>query len=213
MEELSQFNTVLQHRVGRKHANADALSRIPEGSCDIRSGDLPCGGCKHCQRADLWDAFTEDVDDAVPLVLPTVQSVVRDIGVFTDESTEGDNGETGSVSEVIGAATGDKSGKSDPEFQEEDLILKNLFQNSCQVDVLTVGGDFWVCACVPEPEPEVQAGSAVSEPSSWGFTFVDLLEAQSHDPDLSFALQWLSKGSSPGKRNCLQQVQVLSFIG
>ncbi len=73
MEELSQFNMVLQHRAGRKHANADALSRIPEGewfdagSCEIQSGDLPCGGCKHCQRADQWSAFTEDVDDAVLL--------------------------------------------------------------------------------------------------------------------------------------------------
>ncbi|KAH3893568.1 hypothetical protein DPMN_017716 [Dreissena polymorpha] len=100
MEELSQFNMVLQHRAGRKHANADALSRIPEregfaeGSCVIRSGDLPCGGCKHCQKTDLWDAFIEDVDDAVPLAQPTVQEVVCDLGTVTDEITEGGNGET-----------------------------------------------------------------------------------------------------------------------
>jgi hypothetical protein len=103
MEELSQFNMVLQHRAGRKHANADALSRIPEGewfdagSCEIRSGDLPCGGCKHCQRADQWSAFTEDVDDAVPLALPTVHEVVCHIGVCTDMSTVRGNGETGGV--------------------------------------------------------------------------------------------------------------------
>ena len=32
LEELSQFNMEIQHRPGKKHANADALSRIPGGN-------------------------------------------------------------------------------------------------------------------------------------------------------------------------------------
>jgi hypothetical protein len=31
LEELSQFNMEIQHRPGKKHTNADALSRIPGG--------------------------------------------------------------------------------------------------------------------------------------------------------------------------------------
>ena len=30
LEELAQYNMVIQHRSGKKHQNADALSRIPE---------------------------------------------------------------------------------------------------------------------------------------------------------------------------------------
>ena len=31
LEELSQFNMEIHHRPGKKHTNADALSRIPGG--------------------------------------------------------------------------------------------------------------------------------------------------------------------------------------
>jgi hypothetical protein len=31
LEELSKFNMEIQHRPGKKHTNADALSRIPGG--------------------------------------------------------------------------------------------------------------------------------------------------------------------------------------
>ena len=75
MEELSQFDMKLVHRAGVKHSNADALSRKPEqqGHCiaympGIPLVELPCGGCKYCERADSrWGAFTQEVDDAVPL--------------------------------------------------------------------------------------------------------------------------------------------------
>jgi hypothetical protein len=32
IEESSQFDMEIQHRSGKKHANADALSRIPVGT-------------------------------------------------------------------------------------------------------------------------------------------------------------------------------------
>ncbi len=50
MEELSQYNMVVQYRPGSKHGNADALSRIPISEiCDaysygVKLEDLPIGG-------------------------------------------------------------------------------------------------------------------------------------------------------------------------
>ena len=84
LEILSQYNMVLQHRVGRMHQNADTLSRLPanEGQCiaydaGVRLEDLPCGGCKYCRKAQQsWGSFLEDVDDAIPLVTKTVQPVL-----------------------------------------------------------------------------------------------------------------------------------------
>ncbi len=75
IEELSQFDMEIQHRPGKKHCNADALSRIPEYETvcpNYRLGldikQLPCGGCNYCARAHKnWSPFEEEVDYAVPL--------------------------------------------------------------------------------------------------------------------------------------------------
>ena len=77
MEELSQYHMVVKHRAGAKHGNADALSRIPdplspclEYIAGMRPADLPCKGCKYCTRAHYqWARFTEEVDEAIGLVV------------------------------------------------------------------------------------------------------------------------------------------------
>ena len=79
IEELSQFDMQILHRQGRKHSNADALSRIPDllEPCDCyRAGtdlkNLKCGGCPYCTRAHhQWSRFDEEVDDVVPLSFRT----------------------------------------------------------------------------------------------------------------------------------------------
>ena len=75
LEELSQYWMVISHRPGRKHDNADALSRLPEDiRCSayrhgIKLDDLPCGGWAYCTKRQLeWGKFISDVDEAVPLV-------------------------------------------------------------------------------------------------------------------------------------------------
>ena len=80
LEELSQFDIVLLHRSGKKHGNADGMSRIPDEVpfCDCYTAgsdpsSLPCGGCKYCQLAhDQWSRFEDDVDEVVPLAVKTV---------------------------------------------------------------------------------------------------------------------------------------------
>ena len=75
IEYIYQFKFVIVHREGRKHANADALSRIPtpQGTCDqyradVQLHELPCGGCRHCTARDAeWSTFLAEVDDVVPL--------------------------------------------------------------------------------------------------------------------------------------------------
>ncbi len=75
LEELSQFDMIIEHRAGVQHQNADGLSRIPipDSACvSQRSspGQLPCRGCAYCSRAhQRWAQFEEDVDDVVPLVV------------------------------------------------------------------------------------------------------------------------------------------------
>jgi transposase InsO family protein len=80
MEELSQYDMQIVHRPGRKHLNADGLSRIPDTlpNCNCYEAgksldSLPCGGCSYCARAhNQWSRFMEDVDDIVPLAVRVV---------------------------------------------------------------------------------------------------------------------------------------------
>ena len=75
LEELGQYHMKIEHRPGRRHQNADALSRIPDSDypCEnyrlgVRPEGLPCGGCSYCQKAhDNWSHFVDVVDDVVPL--------------------------------------------------------------------------------------------------------------------------------------------------
>ena len=52
IEVLSEFDFELEYRPGRKHSNADAMSRCPnprQCSCDVVvEHDLPCKACKKC---------------------------------------------------------------------------------------------------------------------------------------------------------------------
>ena len=75
IEYIFQFKFSISHRPGKKHGNADALSRPPDSSasCDkYESGmpleSLPCGGCSYCKRRqEEWEDFKTDVDDVVPI--------------------------------------------------------------------------------------------------------------------------------------------------
>ena len=86
-EELSRFAMTVQHRPGKQHQNADALSRIPvkEVVCrnyqhEIPLSELPCGGCKYCCRMHAnWNSFESQVDDVVELISGDVKSVGLDV--------------------------------------------------------------------------------------------------------------------------------------
>ena len=75
LEELQQYHFTIKHRPGKEHANADALSRLPEDweQCEkeVKPSDLPCGGCSYCTNLhEKWAEFTEEVDNVVPLGMP-----------------------------------------------------------------------------------------------------------------------------------------------
>ena len=75
LEVLSQYDFTLEHRIGAKHGNADGLSRIPcepdlcqnyDNKTSLK--DLPCGGCKDCERKSKEWAILDEFDDVVPLI-------------------------------------------------------------------------------------------------------------------------------------------------
>ncbi|MCG8033309.1 MAG: DDE-type integrase/transposase/recombinase [Candidatus Thiodiazotropha taylori] len=87
IEVLSHYNYKLEHRPGSRHKNADGLSRIPcvPETCQCYDGvtvleQLPCGGCKSCQKKHEQWTVLEEIDDVKPLVSKRVK--LRDISCF-----------------------------------------------------------------------------------------------------------------------------------
>ena len=80
IEILSEYDFVIEHREGRKHGNADAMSRLPcdPDNCDCYDKntileELPCGGCPTCRKRHRdWSNFLEEAD-VVPLSVKTVR--------------------------------------------------------------------------------------------------------------------------------------------
>ena len=70
MEELSNYSMQIVHRPGKLHTNADSLSRRPsdEPFCPYyrprsKLEDLPCKGCKYCEKTERnWGKFDLEVD-------------------------------------------------------------------------------------------------------------------------------------------------------
>ncbi|MCW4335780.1 MAG: RNase H-like domain-containing protein [Candidatus Thiodiazotropha endolucinida] len=213
LEELSQYNMVLRHREGRKHTNADSLSRMPasEGQCPafergVRPEDLPCGGCRYCVKADQsWGAFTEAVDEAVPPSSQSVLGIVDDDGhIISVDSTRGRIGRRDvSVVEENAERQVSDNGKT-VQAVELDLATPCLrVEAACEggsdvahVDIIFSGEEVHVLSV--ENRKEVEAKS-VDKPSSWGFSLEELKEAQGKDDTLSFILQWLNHSVNPGE--------------
>ena len=93
LEELSQYDMVIQHRPGIHHTNADAMSRIPGvGNCDCYQAgkelnSLPCGGCNYCAKLhSQWRRFEDEIDYVVPLAVR--QLVVQNNQTGADSENE-----------------------------------------------------------------------------------------------------------------------------
>ncbi|CAG2220004.1 unnamed protein product [Mytilus edulis] len=106
LEELAQFDMEIVHRPGKKHLNADGLSRIPEclEDCDCYNAgadveNLPCKGCQYCQRAHTqWSRFLNDVDDVIPLAKRQVSPLeVKIVSVEENPNNQSDESVTSSI--------------------------------------------------------------------------------------------------------------------
>ncbi len=88
LEELCQYDFDIEHRAGKHHSNADAMSRCGgelSNTCKLLSGREKCfKSChvedvKHCQKLhDHWERFEEDVDDVVPLAVRSIECATEE---------------------------------------------------------------------------------------------------------------------------------------
>ena len=226
LEILSQYDFHIQHRAGKKHCNADALSRIPEGlgECDEYDGQvelssLPCGGCKVCERKHLQWSSVLATDDVVPLTgrsarLPeapqiTVTPPEEDA---PSEPQEPEAEESGRVA-----------------FEEPiEIVTETLPPRPCHGLVynawltilgtgwglfvtLVLGALAWDLTRGTEPEPLDRAGHIRAARSKenrmpWisGYSAQELARYQKEDQDLAPALKWMEEKQRPDRDDVTQ---------
>ena len=176
MEELSQYDMVIKHRPGKNHGNADGLSRIVEdqaGCPNYLSGielkNLPCRGCKYCQKAhEAWTKFLQDVDEAVPLTKKKIiygQQI--DVSIAMIRLFGG---------EVLDDPSQDFNITSGSDIQEDNTNLKIVISEE-SVQIITISEDDGIVF--------------------QGFTTDDIGQAQGEDPDLRLILNFLKNQVEP----------------
>ena len=147
MEELGQYDMSVVHRKGVLHQNADSLSRQSEDVCECdcyRAGkdlkDLPCGGCRYCERMmNNWERFEDEVDDVVPLAtkevcqsmsirrLEEVKEERNWMGGVTDEEWKKLQEEDECVSKIIEWVS-KREAPSQKEWQSQSKGVKDLWR-------------------------------------------------------------------------------------
>ena len=91
IEELSQYDMIIQHCPGKQHGNADGLSQIPNDYCNcyeagINISSLPCRGCKCCTKVhNQWVRFLEEVDNVIPLAVRTASLDISPEEILSSE--------------------------------------------------------------------------------------------------------------------------------
>ena len=188
LEQLSRFRITFSHRKGKKHVNADSMSRIPDtipecvnATGTIRPEELPCYPCRYCQRAyDQWHDFKREVDDIVPI----------DKGTFR----------------VAAVSHG-----SDP-LDDEDLGLGQLFADASQTrtDSPSTSGDNLGETRAANDSTAKTSDSSITgnarecrvTPPNWveSYTSEDLRKFQLNDPKLRPVMGWLESKRTPSSQ-------------
>ena len=174
LEYIFQFRFRIQHHEGKKHGNADALSRQPASEADscpsyrsrVAPPDLPCGGCAYCsKRHQEWGDFLENVDDVGPLSGACRQVVTRSQARKAKEASatvdEQPQSRPGSQTKVTSPTTGVQTDGT-PEVEESRMHLATAD---------------WVTSIAP----------------------ADVRAEQRHDPDLNELYQWLLEQKKPSR--------------
>ena len=182
LEELGQYDMKVEHRPGRKHQNADALSRIPEKDylCEnyrlgILPESLPCGGCSYCHKAHKnWSYFADVVDDIVQLAVKPKQ-----------------------ISEIL------VDDSSEPEYQvtHMDVILTS------EEPIISVNG---VTVSSGDPATVPIANSSTAEVDLASAEV--LKREQLADGQLKYLRQWLESDAEPDEGTVMLMDPVGKFL-
>lgn len=193
------------HRSGKKHVNADALSRDIADSCQsyssqIQLRDLPCGGCKFCRRAhERWHDFSTDIDDVIPLAQMFAEGSTADEGNASGMKPLGPQ-----IRELLASGPFDPLDQSqvNVDFPSIELVVMKGSSGS-SIEISTFGEDKSVSQLgkakrskSTEEDSNQAAGEGISLSS---YSAEDMVRLQSSDKVLNFLRAYLESGVLPSE--------------
>ena len=205
LEELAQFDMTIVHRSGKKHLNADGLSRVPDrledcgcynAGASIES--LPCKGCPYCKRAHTqWSRFLDDVDDVVPLAQRQVTPLqVRTVTVDDDAHTDGST--SSSVQGLTASSVKKDSNVLDVTQQcSEDQIDQSEKYATYASQGLTASSANKAASEELETTLPYIEGDAIQTNWMKSYSKEDLRLLQLQDSDISPLIEWIEKNYKP----------------
>ena len=94
LEQLSEYQITIEHRPGRKHANADGLSRMQCKQCGRKEGEMDTGILTHSlvtPEKDDVDGFVRGIASQPSLSLDSLREAqLSDEGLQMDDEWEGE---------------------------------------------------------------------------------------------------------------------------
>ena len=204
IEELSQYNMVLQHRPGHKHVNADELSRLrsdvpcSEFNADIDIKELPCHGCDHCEKAhNNWYRFSQDVDD-----VRNYASAAHEVPVNQEQNCDESVTTATQVKPLIARLVNEGWTDLVTEHPGNNFHENENFDEN-RIDLETdLSGNVFNTKLFITGSPNVMAIGTAGKDNGFsfsGYTADELKSHQAKDRNLSLILSWLCSGDSPNE--------------
>lgn len=207
IEQMSAFDFMVEFRSGKKHENADSMSRCPnvrdcQCPADLEE-NLVCGPCPKCQKrsVDMESSMTANVSvtrrvssDLYNFPWTSLWSIVVWVfllpfqvlnGVFCQKKLENGSSFTGRDSDILPGMMKD-DGRLWPKLK---LWLQRPVISCLKGLPILAGGTPPVISCIRKTRQD----------ESWAlpYTMSKLRVKQLDDPDIKPVLQWKESGTRP----------------
>ncbi|VDI71163.1 Hypothetical predicted protein [Mytilus galloprovincialis] len=219
----------VKHRPGKRHQNADALSRLPDLACpqnrlaagNVLKHNLPCGACDYCTRAhQSWLGFQEDLHNQdcksfEPIgphtVLPSSlisddnllkQDNTQHIHVITEDNTRPDSSIPQDEDQNVTSHVKENLSTFQVQqqvFESTNQDIVNQNQNVCHSSVEIVTTPLGMS--VYATYLDFPNVNAITETGIEASTYSpeQLRDYQSKDPDLELILVWFRDKTEPSE--------------
>ena len=188
LRDLAPFDFSIEYRPGKKHGNADAVSRCPNPKdCDCEEPiNLPCGFCKKCQRqCELMQGPLEERDCIDRTV--EVLSLTENLDDLGTSNMHFNHVNTNFEHKICPVQTRSQTRQKGSQSLTPDLQQSNQPKQS-----------------KPKQTKPKETDTMVDEiGSKWGLTYSKhhLKKLQSKDPDIHPVMAWKLDGKRPRSEN------------
>jgi len=210
IEILSAFNFTVEYRPGKRHGNADGMSRVPSSD---NSMQLACGPCTKCKKRveDMQSSWQSTSSDTMPTrtsrlaeggqnqsYTSALLSVIFSILFWVPNMIRKVSSTASSWSPEGSQAHCNSLRRAQPAQENSHALLQDDGRLRPKLMYVIQSVSKLVHSLVPNRIGKVETRSS-SKPEVWfqNRSRLDLLRLQNEDPHLAQVTEWLRSGNRP----------------